>query len=195
MPCTRRPCASAGLASTSILASTQEPAPSVASRSSTGESCLHGSHHSAHRSSTTGTWKERSSTSAWKVASVTSTTALPGAPAGASTLGGGAAWARAAASERAFTAARSTAPASEAAIWACCACARGSGRPERVGCMYPLSPSGLQPRPGGVPTCVEPLPALLTGPFGPASSGRLAGRLPVAMSFEHHYLLERGPVL
>ena len=94
MPCTRRPCASAGLASTSTFASTQQPPPSAASRSSTGESCLHGPHHSAQRSSTTGTWKERSSTSAWKVASVTSTTAEPGAPAGAAALGGGAAWAR-----------------------------------------------------------------------------------------------------
>src|SRR3712207_6872047 len=90
MPWTRRPCASAGLASTSTLASTQEPPPSAARRLSTGESCLHGPHHSAQRSSTTGTWKERSSTSAWKVASVTSTTAEPGAPAGALGLGGGA---------------------------------------------------------------------------------------------------------
>src|SRR3712207_8352847 len=74
MPWTRRPCASAGLASTSTLASTQEPPPSAARRSSTGDSCLHGPHHSAHRSRTTGTWKERSSTSVWNVASVTSTT-------------------------------------------------------------------------------------------------------------------------
>ena len=49
--------------------------------------------------------------------------------------GGGAACARAAASERALTAARSTAPAIAAAIWACWAWARGSGRPGRVGCM------------------------------------------------------------
>ena len=47
---------------------------------------------------------------------------------------------RAAASERAFTAARSTAPAIAAAIWACWACARGSGRPGRVGCMGPHLP-------------------------------------------------------
>ena len=52
----------------------------------------------------TGSWKERSSTSDWKFASVTETTYSPAA-------GGGASAARAAASDRAFTAARSTAPA------------------------------------------------------------------------------------
>ena len=63
-----------GLASTSILASTQEPPPSTASFSSTGESCLHGPHQSAQKSITTGVVSDRSSTSVWKVASVTSMT-------------------------------------------------------------------------------------------------------------------------
>ena len=83
MLCTRSAWAIAWLLSTSIFASTQEPPPSAASRSSTGESCLHGPHHSAHRSSTTGTWNERSSTSAWKLASVTSTTVTGAAGRGA----------------------------------------------------------------------------------------------------------------
>ena len=51
----RNICASRGLASTSTLASTQEPAPSTASFSSTGDNCLHGPHHSAQKSTTTGT--------------------------------------------------------------------------------------------------------------------------------------------
>ncbi len=95
-----------GLASMSTLASTQAPLPASASRSSTGESCLHGSHQVAHRSTTTGTVRDRSSTSAWKLASVTSTTngRHPRPAAGADC------W-RATASERAFSAARSTAPA------------------------------------------------------------------------------------
>ena len=92
----------------STLASTQAPLPASASRSSTGESCLHGPHQVAHRSTTTGTVIDRSSTSVWKLASVTSMTnrrhrrrrRRPGAVC----------W-RAAASERAFSAARSTAPA------------------------------------------------------------------------------------
>ena len=54
MPCTRNAWAMRGLASTSILASTQEPPPSTASFSSTGESCLHGPHQSAQKSITTG---------------------------------------------------------------------------------------------------------------------------------------------
>ena len=74
MPCTRSACAMRGLASTSILASTHAPLPSTASFSSIGESCLHGPHHSAHRSITTGVRNERSSTSVWNVASVTSMT-------------------------------------------------------------------------------------------------------------------------
>ena len=41
---------------------------------------MHGPHHSAHRSTTTGISSERSSTSAWNVASVTS---IPDAAAGA----------------------------------------------------------------------------------------------------------------
>ena len=66
--------ASCGLASTSTLASTQAPSASAASFSSTGDSCLHGPHHSAHRSRITGTSRDRSTTSALKVSSVTSMT-------------------------------------------------------------------------------------------------------------------------
>jgi hypothetical protein len=69
------------LASTSILPSTQLPPPSAASFSSTGESCLQGSHQSAQKSRMTGVARERSSTAVWKLASVTSMTvsgALPG---------------------------------------------------------------------------------------------------------------------
>ena len=74
MLCTCSAALSCGLASTSTLARTQAPAASVASRSSTGLSCLQGPHHSAHRSMTTGTVRERSSTSVSNVASVTSNT-------------------------------------------------------------------------------------------------------------------------
>ena len=81
MPCTRNAWASRGLASTSTLASTHAPPPSAASFSSTGESCLHGSHHSAQKSMTTGVVSDRSSTSVWKVASVTSITVTPPPPA------------------------------------------------------------------------------------------------------------------
>ena len=111
MHCTRNACAIRGFASTSTLASTQAPLPASASRSSTGESCLHGPHHSAHRSTTTGTCSERSSTSAWKVSSVTSMTHCPVGAAGACARGARAPSRGRRASERAFTAARSTAPA------------------------------------------------------------------------------------
>ena len=46
---------SAWLASTSTLASTQAPPSASASRSSTGQSCLHGPHQSAQKSTSTGT--------------------------------------------------------------------------------------------------------------------------------------------
>jgi hypothetical protein len=112
-----------GLASTSIFASTQLPAPSTASRSSSGESCLHGQHHSAQKSMMTGVVSDRSSTSVWNVASVTSMTAAPpGAPpagpagdAGATGFAGatglaGAAAAGGGAVARSRSALRSTAP-------------------------------------------------------------------------------------
>jgi hypothetical protein len=150
MPCTRSACAIVGLWSTSILARIQEPPPSIASFSSTGESCLHGPHHSAQRSRTTGTSNERSITSAWKVASVTSTTAVTAAsaacPFAAFSL------ARWAASLRAFSADRSTARASapdNAGFGTplgppprgCIA----SSVPPRTGCQLPGPPAG---RPG-----------------------------------------------
>ena len=71
--CARKPCASCGFASTSTFASTRRPASSVTTFSSTGPSCLHGPHHSAHRSTTTGTLWD-SSRICPNVASVTSTT-------------------------------------------------------------------------------------------------------------------------
>ncbi|OLT13943.1 hypothetical protein BJF78_20925 [Pseudonocardia sp. CNS-139] len=107
--CTPKACAIRGFASTSTLASTQAPLPAAASRSSTGDSCLHGPHHVAHRSTTTGTCSERSSTSAWNVCSVTSMTNWLSPPSAAGCCGADC-W-RAAASERAFSAERSTAPA------------------------------------------------------------------------------------
>jgi hypothetical protein len=80
MPWMPRAWASRWLASTSTLASTQAPLPSMASFSRIGESCLHGSHHSAQKSMTTGVRSERSSTSLWKVASVTSMIVTPPPP-------------------------------------------------------------------------------------------------------------------
>ena len=55
----------------------------MASFSSTGESCLQGPHHSAQKSITTGVVSDRSRTSDWNVASVTSMIVTPpglGAP-------------------------------------------------------------------------------------------------------------------
>ena len=82
MDCAWKAWASRGLASTSTLASTQAPLASLASFSSTGLSCLHGPHHSAHRSTITGVVRDRWTTSSLKVSSVTSNTdgrRLPGA--------------------------------------------------------------------------------------------------------------------
>ncbi len=61
-----------GLASTSTLASTHDPLASSASFSRTGPSDRHGAHHSAQKSTTTGTSRERSITSWEKVCSLTS---------------------------------------------------------------------------------------------------------------------------
>ena len=82
MLCTCSAALSWGLASTSTLARIHWPAASAASFSSTGESCLHGPHHSAHRSMITGVVRERSTTSVLKVSSVTSMTNPPSAGAG-----------------------------------------------------------------------------------------------------------------
>ena len=72
--------AASGLASTSILARIDAPFASFASFSSTGLSCLHGPHQSAHRSMITGVVRDRSMTRSLKVSSVTSKTAVcPGA--------------------------------------------------------------------------------------------------------------------
>ena len=61
-----------GLASVSTLASATLPSRSVTAFSSTGVSWRHGPHQAAQKSTTTGSSRERSTTSAWKVASVAS---------------------------------------------------------------------------------------------------------------------------
>ena len=116
MDCAWKAWASRGFASTSTLASTQAPLASLASFSSTGLSCLHGPHHSAHRSTITGVVRDRLTTSSLKVSSVTSKTdadACP-APASAAPSPGAALAARAAACCLRWAAAcrapRSTAP-------------------------------------------------------------------------------------
>ena len=68
-----------GFASTSTLARIQRPPYSAARASRIGESCLQGPHHSAQRSSTTGTVIDWWMTSASKEASVTSMTTPAGA--------------------------------------------------------------------------------------------------------------------
>ena len=61
-----------GLASTSSLASSILPARAATAFSITGPSWRQGPHHSAQKSTTTGTWCERSMTAVWKSLSVTS---------------------------------------------------------------------------------------------------------------------------
>ena len=72
MPCTWKAAAVCWFVSTSTLASTTLPPVSSITFSRIGPSVLHGPHHSAQRSTTTGTCLERSTTSVGKVASVTS---------------------------------------------------------------------------------------------------------------------------
>ena len=81
MDCAWNAWASRGFASTSILARTHAPLASLASFSSTGLSCLHGPHQSAHRSTITGVVLDRSATSLLKVSSVTSNTNADAGPA------------------------------------------------------------------------------------------------------------------
>src|SRR6266498_3607071 len=64
--------ASSWFASTSTLTSSNSPARASASRSSTGPSMRQGPHQAAQKSTTTGTWCERSSTSRSKLSVVTS---------------------------------------------------------------------------------------------------------------------------
>ncbi len=116
MLCTWRAALSCGLASTSTLARTQAPSASPASFSSTGESCLHGPHHSAHRSTMTGTVRDLATTSVLNVSSVTSMTLPAGGPAAPA---GGAWAARCLRCAAACRAPRSTAPWREKA-WGCC---------------------------------------------------------------------------
>jgi|SRR4029453_3305948 hypothetical protein len=61
-----------GFSSTLILTSSTAPFVASTTSSMMGPSVRHGPHHGAHRSTTTGTCEERSSTADWKVASVTS---------------------------------------------------------------------------------------------------------------------------
>src|SRR3954467_8432804 len=75
MPCTRKFAASRWLASTSTLASSTRPARADAAFSSAGESALQGPHHSAQKSTTTGSSRERCSTFCSNSASPTSKTA------------------------------------------------------------------------------------------------------------------------
>src|SRR5262245_8225090 len=61
-----------GFSSTFTLTSSTAPFVASITSSRIGPSVRHGPHHGAHRSITTGTWEERSSTADWNVASVTS---------------------------------------------------------------------------------------------------------------------------
>ena len=70
--CTRNAWAIPGFSSMSTLTSTALPPVSPTTFSRIGASVLHGPHHGAHRSTTTAAVAERSMTSVWKVASVTS---------------------------------------------------------------------------------------------------------------------------
>src|SRR6266487_356121 len=72
MPCTWKASARRGAWSTSSLASTTSPPRAATPRSSSGPSARQGAHHSAQKSTTTGTWKDRCSTAVSKSASVTS---------------------------------------------------------------------------------------------------------------------------
>ena len=69
---TRKAWATPGFLSMSTLASSTWPLVEATTFSRMGPSWRHGSHHSAHRSTTTGTVRDRSTTAVWNVASVTS---------------------------------------------------------------------------------------------------------------------------
>ena len=70
--CTRKAWATPGFFSMSTLASSTAPLVSETTFSRMGVSWRQGSHQEAHRSTTTGTVWDRSTTWAWNVASVTS---------------------------------------------------------------------------------------------------------------------------
>src|SRR5215203_3152032 len=72
MPWTWNACDTCWLESTSTLARMTLPSVSPTTLSRIGPRVLHGPHHSAQRSTTTGISLDRSTTSAGKVASVTS---------------------------------------------------------------------------------------------------------------------------
>ncbi len=74
MDCTSNACEMAGFWSVSTFTSTTLPPVASTTFSMMGPSVRQGPHHGAHRSTMTGTVCERSMTSVWKVASVTSMT-------------------------------------------------------------------------------------------------------------------------
>ena len=76
IPWIRNACAMRGFASVSSLARMMSPSRVVAAFSSTGPSARQGPHHSAQKSTTTGTDFERSRTSVSKSCSVTSIVAM-----------------------------------------------------------------------------------------------------------------------
>ena len=79
IPWIRNARASCGLASVSTFASSILPARLATALSSIGPSWRHGAHHSAQKSTTTGSCRERSMTAVWKVFSVTSMAIQPDA--------------------------------------------------------------------------------------------------------------------
>ncbi len=70
------------LASVSSLTSSTAPARAATACSSTGPNWRQGPHHSAQKSTTTGTVAERSITAVWKVSSVTSISLIDASQAG-----------------------------------------------------------------------------------------------------------------
>src|SRR6202034_653830 len=73
MDCTWKVPDTRGFSSTFTLTSSTAPSVAGITRSKMGPRVLQGSHHGAHRSTTTGTWFDRASTACSNVASVTST--------------------------------------------------------------------------------------------------------------------------
>ena len=72
MPCTRYSLASRWFESTSTFTSSTFPPRAATARSRRGPSWRQGAHHSAQKSTTTGSSRERSMTADWKLVSVTS---------------------------------------------------------------------------------------------------------------------------
>src|ERR1022692_429770 len=156
MLCTCRAARSCGFASMSTLASTQAPSASAASFSRIGPSCLHGPHHSAHKSMITGTLRDRSTTSALNVSSVTSMTCPAGGPSSPPAAGVLDAFSRRCAA--ACRAPRSTAPWSEKS--GCCM---------TPSCRIPCTTRAPSPGPPGT---IRAPPAFSPRPHRPAGQHR-----------------------